>query len=71
MPAGRPSSYNKQTCDEICNRLSLGESLRTICKSEHMPDITTILDWISKHPEFSSNTHALENSNKSFTPKKF
>ena len=53
MPGGRPSSYNKQTCDEICNRLALGESLRTICKSEHLPNISTILDWISKHSEFS------------------
>ena len=33
--------------------MALGESLRTICKSEHLPNISTILDWISKHSEFS------------------
>jgi phosphatidate phosphatase PAH1 len=44
-PNGRPSSYTKAIADEICERLAHGESLHSICKSEHMPSKTTVLRW--------------------------
>ncbi len=33
-------------CDEICLRLASGESLVSICKSEHIPERATILLWV-------------------------
>lgn len=49
---GRPSSFTQELADEICSRLSDGESLRTICKSEHMPNRVTVFGWLLKD-EFS------------------
>jgi terminase small subunit-like protein len=44
-PTGRPSVYTKAIADEICERLAHGESLHSICKSDHMPSKTTVLRW--------------------------
>lgn len=49
---GRPSSYTQEIADEICARLASGESLRTVCKSEHMPSAVTVFAWIRKHQDF-------------------
>jgi hypothetical protein len=67
MPAGRPSGYNETIAAEIVRRLSNGEPLKKMCKDEHMPDYTTVLNWQRVHPEFSDlsarakaeGTHAL------------
>ena len=45
--AGRPSAYSDTTADEICERLTDGESLRQICRDEHMPDKATIFRWLN------------------------
>lgn len=45
--AGRPSAYSDTTADEICERLADGESLRQICRDEHMPDKATIFRWLN------------------------
>lgn len=42
---GRPSSYTKEIGDEICNRIAEGESLRSICRDEHMPHRRTVINW--------------------------
>lgn len=42
---GRPSTYTKEIADEIIDRLSLGEPLRQICRDEHMPSPSTVVDW--------------------------
>jgi hypothetical protein len=63
MPAGRPSGYSPELADEICAQLSEGKSLRTICKAESMPCITTVFGWMRKHPEFLKQyTRAKEES---------
>ena len=49
-PNGRPSSYRDETGVEICTRMLQGQSLRTICKDSHMPDMSTIFRWL-KHDE--------------------
>lgn len=54
MPGGRPTKYCAQVVDEICNRMSLGESLIKICKDEHLPTRETIRAWITEKPEFSA-----------------
>jgi hypothetical protein len=45
-PKGRPSKFTKALGDEICLRLSEGESLRKICLSDHMPVKSTVFTWL-------------------------
>jgi hypothetical protein len=42
---GRPTVYSKKLGDEIAKQLSLGKSLRRICKEEDMPTMSTCLLW--------------------------
>jgi len=51
---GRPTLYNIDMCTEICTRLSQGQSLRSICRAEDMPDIHTVIRWRIEKPEFST-----------------
>jgi predicted ATPase with chaperone activity len=53
MPAGRPTDYSSEIADEICRRISQGETVRQIIAAEGMPAESTIYLWIAKHPEFS------------------
>lgn len=50
---GRPTIYTEQLADEICLRIAQGQSLRRICFDAHMPDQTTVYDWINKNGGFS------------------
>jgi hypothetical protein len=50
---GRPSSYTKETAEEICWRLAQGQTMKSICSLNHMPDITTVYEWETKNGEFS------------------
>lgn len=49
---GRPSSYTDAIADEICERLSSGESLRRICLTPDMPDKATVFRWLASNPTF-------------------
>jgi hypothetical protein len=49
---GRPSDYNADIAMTICDRLAEGESLRSICASEGMPDKATVFRWIGRHKGF-------------------
>lgn len=51
---GRPSSYTDAIAEEICDRLINGESMRSICRDEHMPDRATILRWLDANEEFAA-----------------
>jgi hypothetical protein len=53
MSAGRPTDYTLELAARICARLSEGESLRSVCKSDDMPATSTIFLWIQRHKEFS------------------
>lgn len=60
-PRGRPSKFTPETAEEICQRLSDGEPLRQICRDEHMPNWSTVYDWMAVHKEFSQRiAHARE-----------
>ncbi len=50
---GRPSLYTEELAEEICDRLSSGETLADICRSPHMPAVSTVYDWKRAYPEFS------------------
>lgn len=52
--AGRPSKYSDTIAENICSRMSKGESLRTICAEEGMPDRETVSRWVIAHPDFAA-----------------
>lgn len=52
MQPGRPSDYTPDLADLICGRLADGESLRSVCRDEGMPDKTTVFRWLRLHEEF-------------------
>jgi hypothetical protein len=55
--AGRPSKYRPKLGREIVDRLANGESLNSICKSEHMPHERTVRRWVlwDVDPDFTAN----------------
>jgi hypothetical protein len=48
----RPSLFNSEVADRICNELAEGKSLREICASEDLPHIGTICRWVATNTEF-------------------
>lgn len=61
-PIGRPTDYTEELATEICMRLMDGESLRNICKDEHMPNKSTVFRWLEKegHPFATKYARARE-----------
>ncbi len=53
MPAGRPSDYTQELADHICERLALGESMRSIARDDSMPAMSTLFKWLRLHKEFA------------------
>lgn len=49
---GRQTTFDQAIADDICERLSRGETLVSICKREGMPKRTTVHDWRDAHPAF-------------------
>jgi hypothetical protein len=49
---GRPSKYSDELIDTICLRLSNGEALTQIVKSDSMPSHATVYTWLLQRPEF-------------------
>jgi hypothetical protein len=49
---GRNTKYTEAMATEICERLAGGESLRSICNDENMPDERRVREWASDptHP---------------------
>lgn len=53
---GRPSKFSKALADKICEKLSEGEPLASICrKNKAFPAVRTVSDWKRAHPEFSAD----------------
>ena len=51
-PVGRPTLYNLQLADILCTRISEGENLTEICKTDGMPCRMSVYRWMREHPEF-------------------
>jgi len=49
---GRPSDYSLELTDKICSRVSMGESLRSVCRDPAMPVPETVYRWFRLHEEF-------------------
>ena len=43
---GRPTKYSNELRDAICNRLASGETLRSICRDDGMPERQTVFNWL-------------------------
>lgn len=55
---GRPSIYTPAIAEEICRRIASGESLRAVCTSDHMPDESTVRQWVLEDREGFSPQYA-------------
>ena len=59
---GRPSLYSEAMAHDICERLSTGQSLASICEGKGMPNVATIFRWLEKEASFRDlYTHARDN----------
>lgn len=52
---GRPTVFSDEVLQEICERLSTGETLAEICRSEGMPGYGTVMVWQREKPEVDAN----------------
>jgi hypothetical protein len=50
--SGRPSSFTSETADAICERLANGESMRSVCRDDAMPEMRTVFRWLRTNDEF-------------------
>lgn len=48
----RPTTFTQALAGAICARLVDGESLRSICSAEGMPDRETVRRWLTDHDGF-------------------
>lgn len=48
----RPTDYTQETALSICERIADGESLRSICLTEDMPNKATVFRWLTLHDIF-------------------
>jgi terminase small subunit-like protein len=57
---GRPSKFTPEIAALICERIALGETLRSICENEDMPAEATVRNWIltDAHGFFALSAHA-------------
>jgi transposase-like protein len=63
MAGIRPSEFKQETADAVCERISQGESLRSICRDESMPAASCIFKWLSRFKDFEEQyTRAREAS---------
>ncbi len=51
-PKGRPTNYTLELADLICERLANGESMRSVCRDESTPAMTTIFRWLRENELF-------------------
>ena len=58
---GRPTKYTQELADKVCFKIAEGYSMRTVCKADDMPCMTTIFKWLREKPEFTQQyTRATE-----------
>ncbi len=46
--------FNETVADQICGRMSEGETLRKVCRDPAMPARSTVYRWLSKNPAFAN-----------------
>ena len=48
---GRPTKYTKELAEQITSRMCQGESLRSVCRDDAMPVISTVMLWVAQDRE--------------------
>lgn len=48
------SGYGPEVSEAILDRLSLGETLQSVCRDPHMPSVATVYNWRRAYPEFAA-----------------
>lgn len=46
LKRGPPSKFTEEFADEICRRIALGESMRSVCRDPLMPSFDSVLSWL-------------------------
>lgn len=49
---GRPSLYNPQIIDEICQWIADGKTLREFCRQDGKPSYSAVYDWLEDDESF-------------------
>lgn len=49
---GRPTDYSLELAAKICEEISFGNSLRSICRRDDMPVASTVFRWIHEKKDF-------------------
>lgn len=44
----RPTTYTQEIADTVCERIAVGQSLRSICDDDAMPALRTVFDWLAR-----------------------
>jgi hypothetical protein len=58
---GAPSKFTQELADEICRRLSLGETMSSVCNDSRMPEYGTMWRWMKENERFrEESAHARE-----------
>lgn len=58
---GRPTKYTEALAATICEQIALGFSMRTICKDDKLPAMSTIFRWLKDNESFQEQyTRACE-----------
>ncbi|WP_420359997.1 terminase small subunit protein [Agrobacterium pusense] len=52
-PVTGVTTYTEEIGDAICERIALGESVRSICDDEAMPSMSTVFKWLRDNEAFS------------------
>lgn len=50
---GRPEIWSQKLADAVCFEIAQGYSLRSVCKNESLPGMTTIFKWLREREDFA------------------
>lgn len=50
---GRPSLFTQELADRICGELGSGRSMRSVCREDWAPDMSTVFKWLRENEPFS------------------
>ena len=53
-PKGSGSKYTEEIADQICDLVSNGVNLRSVCRMDGMPSWRTVYNWVVEKPDFAS-----------------
>ena len=51
---GRHTDYTDELAEDICELLAEGQSLRSICADDAMPNRRTVMRWLDANPDFAT-----------------